>query len=150
VIDPRNMAETRWPRTGGHDHRDHAPAIVVLLRGLRRRCPACGLGRLFHGLLHPHEHCSACGLAFASHVGDTWAWMYLSTAGLTGLIVIGMLLLRPFDLLLGRVTLAAIAVLAIPLTVPWRKGLAVALNHLLDRRSRVNTNATGGDPDADC
>jgi len=140
------MAEARSPRTGGGGHPDDAAAIVVLLRGLRRRCPACGVGRLFDGFLRSRERCSECGLAFASHVGDTWAWMYLSTAGLTGVVVIGMLSLRPLDVLLGRVTLAATAILAIPLTVPWRKGLAVALNYLLDRRAHEGPHVGGDDP----
>lgn len=142
---PRSTDDARSRRTSRHRQHHDASASVVLLRGLRRRCPACGVGNLFHGFLRSREECSECGLTFASHVGDTWAWMYLSTAGLTGVIVIGMLLLRPFNLLLGRAMLAAVALIAIPLTVPWRKGLAVAFNHLLDRRAQGGTRAAGGD-----
>src|SRR5262245_38355794 len=33
----------------------------VLLRGLRLRCPACGVGRLFERGVHGASRCSACG-----------------------------------------------------------------------------------------
>ena len=56
--------------------------------------------------------------------------MYVSTAGLTGLIVFGMIYLRPVDVLLGRWTVFAIALTMIPLSLPFRKGLAVAINYL--------------------
>jgi uncharacterized protein (DUF983 family) len=33
----------------------------AIRRGLRGRCPACGQGRLFDGLLQVRDHCTACG-----------------------------------------------------------------------------------------
>jgi uncharacterized protein (DUF983 family) len=39
--------------------------------GLRGRCPRCGRGRLFEGLLTITPRCSVCGLGFAGHdAGD--------------------------------------------------------------------------------
>ena len=46
---------------------------TALRRGLRKRCPHCGEGRLFSGWSHL-ERCSICGLVFARNPGDTWAF----------------------------------------------------------------------------
>jgi len=65
--------------------------------------------------------------------------MYLSTAGLTGVVIVGMLVLRPANLTLGRFTLAAAATTAIVLTLPARKGAAVALNYFIEVRTGVGS-----------
>ncbi|MGF1626223.1 MAG: DUF983 domain-containing protein [Alphaproteobacteria bacterium] len=39
-------------------------------RGLRRRCPACGEGRLFAGYLKIADHCPHCGAAFGQIRAD--------------------------------------------------------------------------------
>ena len=57
--------------------RDAAPAIV---NGLRRRCPACGQGRVFDGYLAVQPQCGACGEAFHHHRADdapAWATMLI-------------------------------------------------------------------------
>src|SRR5215217_4044115 len=46
---------------------------TALRRGLRKRCPHCGEGRLFCGWAF-FERCSVCGLVFARNPGDTWAF----------------------------------------------------------------------------
>src|SRR4026209_1148198 len=46
---------------------------TALRRGLRKRCPHCGEGRLFTGWSFL-EGCSSCGLDFARNPGDTWAF----------------------------------------------------------------------------
>jgi len=107
-------------------------ALRVALRGLNRRCPRCGKGRLFRRFYLLYESCAACGLDFTRFARDTWALMYVSTAGLTGLIVFGMIYLRPADVLLGRWTVFGIALTAIPLSLPFRKGLAMAINYITE------------------
>ena len=49
----------------------------ALRRGLRRRCPHCGLGPLFTGWAHHIERCPACGLVYERNPGDTWAFTIL-------------------------------------------------------------------------
>jgi ribosomal protein S27AE len=44
---------------------------LALRRGLRKRCPHCGEGRLFSGWSHV-DRCSICGLVFVRNPGDTW------------------------------------------------------------------------------
>jgi uncharacterized protein (DUF983 family) len=52
---------------------DPAPSgrwLCALRRGLRRRCPACGEGRLFDGFLRPSPRCTACGLETGAFRAD--------------------------------------------------------------------------------
>lgn len=48
------------------------PSLAALLgRGVRGRCPRCGRGRIFDGLLEIAEACPACRLALFGHdAGD--------------------------------------------------------------------------------
>jgi uncharacterized protein (DUF983 family) len=91
------------------------------------------VGRLYRRLYTLHEACSRCGLDFEPEGGDTWAFMYLSTGFFTGAIIIVMLLIQPNDLFLGRVGVAALAVIFIVLTLPPRKGVSIALEYLIHR-----------------
>ena len=59
--------------------------------------------------------------------------MYMSTAGLTGLLVVTMFLLRPRVLWIGQLLVCLAAVALIGLSLPYRKGIAVALDYLLER-----------------
>lgn len=58
--------------TTGFDMTDAAPRPLwpALRRGLARRCPRCGEGRLFHGLLTVRHACGRCGLALDGHRAD--------------------------------------------------------------------------------
>ena len=42
-----------------------APVERAILRGLRGRCPRCGEGRLYKGLLALEPKCSRCGLDYS-------------------------------------------------------------------------------------
>lgn len=116
--------------------------LATLLRGLRMRCPRCGLGKLFECFFRLRTVCDACGLDIAKRSADTWAPVYLSTAGLTGAVVVGMLVLRPANLVLGRMTLAIAALTAIVLTLPSRKGAAIALNYFIEMRTGIGSEPT--------
>ena len=55
-----------WPRLG---------------RGLRGRCPNCGVGKLFRAYLKPVEHCETCRTPWAKIRADlapAWAAMTIS------------------------------------------------------------------------
>jgi uncharacterized protein (DUF983 family) len=110
---------------------DRRLLFATLVRGLRMRCPRCGQGRLFTRAYRLRDACRACGLAYARYADDTWAMMYLSTAGLTGVVVVIMILVRPANLLLGRVGVVAIALTLIVASLPVRKGIAIAINWLV-------------------
>ncbi len=48
-------------------HRDLRTAVV---RGLRGRCPNCGVGRMFRAYLKVVDHCPHCGEALFHHRAD--------------------------------------------------------------------------------
>ncbi|HXR85845.1 MAG TPA: DUF983 domain-containing protein [Stellaceae bacterium] len=50
---------------------DRYPPVPVLAAALRCRCPRCGEGKLFEGLLAVAPRCAACGLDLAAQdAGD--------------------------------------------------------------------------------
>ncbi|MFM8289527.1 MAG: DUF983 domain-containing protein [Planctomycetaceae bacterium] len=53
-------------------------------RALRLRCPRCGEGTLFQGLLRMHPRCTGCGLRFEREAGFFLGSIYLNY-GLTAL-----------------------------------------------------------------
>jgi uncharacterized protein (DUF983 family) len=111
------------------------PPLLALRRGLRLRCPRCGEGPLFHGWNRLHERCPVCGLVYERATGDTWFFMYMTTAGLTGVLVVAMFLIRPRLVWVGQLVISAAALVLIVLSLPFRKGIAVALSYLVQRES---------------
>jgi len=120
--------------------RDGAPAepraqrrseviATALGRGLRKRCPHCGEGRLFSGWTF-RDRCPACGLVFARNAGDTWAFTIvgdrLPIGGMIVLIYFGVVRSHP---VLGVTMLLVFAALAI-WTAPNRWGVGIALHYL--------------------
>lgn len=119
------------------------PLLQTALRGLRQRCPRCGEGRLFSSWNHLHEHCPVCGLELEQRVGDTWFVMYMTTGGLTGSLVVAMFLLRPRVIWVGQLLVCLAAVAIIGLTLPHRKGLAVALDYWIEGDSGIEGGGDG-------
>ena len=46
------------------------PTDTAMLRGLRRRCPRCGEGRIYGRYLKVEPHCASCGLELSGHRAD--------------------------------------------------------------------------------
>lgn len=54
----------------------------VVLRGLARRCPCCGKGKLFCGYLKQVDACSVCGERYADiRADDGPAWLTILLVG---------------------------------------------------------------------
>jgi hypothetical protein len=66
----------------------------VLGRALRLRCPRCGRGALYQGVLKPGDACASCGLDFRQESGYYVGamWLNYGWTALTG-IALGLLLL---------------------------------------------------------
>lgn len=111
----------------------------ALARGLRKKCPRCGQGPLFEGWHRLRERCPVCGLAFEERTGDTWFFMYMTTAGMTGVLVVAMFLVRPRVLWVGQLVVALIGLALMGLSLPYRKGVAVALDYLIERGGQKKT-----------
>jgi uncharacterized protein (DUF983 family) len=102
---------------------------AALQRGLRKRCPHCGEGRLFSGWSHI-ERCSICGLVFARNPGDTWAFIILGDRVPIGVMIIliyfGVVRSHP---VLG-LTMVAVLLAFLVWTSPNRWGVGIALHYL--------------------
>jgi uncharacterized protein (DUF983 family) len=102
---------------------------MALRRGLRKRCPHCGEGRLFSGWSHL-ERCSICGLVFAGNPGDTWAFTILGDRLPIGVMIVliyfGVVRSHPVLGLAMVVVLLALLVW----TAPNRWGAGIALHYL--------------------
>ena len=112
---------------------------TALTRGLQRRCPQCGVGTVLRGYLKPVKECEACGADF-SHISadDGPAWV---TILVLGHVVVPLMLYFGRDdsipLWIACVTLSAIMLLGVYVTLPRAKGLFIALIWM--------TGATGED-----
>jgi uncharacterized protein (DUF983 family) len=100
-------------------------------RALRLRCPRCGEGKIFRRLITYNEYtsCPCCGLHYDPR-GESLAFMYISTAFLTGVMVVVMLLMHPESIASGRMIVIPAALALYLSTLPVRKALAIALNYL--------------------
>jgi len=103
---------------------------AALGRGLRKRCPQCGQGRLFSGWAHHLERCSVCGLVYERNPGDTWAFTVIGdripVAAIILLIYFGVARSHP---VLGIATFVVLGVLLV-WTAPNRWGAGIALHYL--------------------
>ncbi len=55
---------------------------IAFKRGIACKCPRCGEGKLFSGILKPAPHCAACGLDYNFFdVGDGGATLVIFIAG---------------------------------------------------------------------
>ncbi len=66
--------------------------------------------------------------------------MYISSAGLIGVFFVALFLIKPTNVLVGQAIVLPLALLVIGGTLPFRKGLAVALEYLVDRRINVSAH----------
>lgn len=102
---------------------------VILWNGLKRRCPRCGGGRLFHRWLKLHDRCPACGLRYLVNQGDPWAFLLVvDRVFLLALIAIIYFKLWPRSLP-AVLALFASVVAAFVATMPQRYGLCIALDY---------------------
>ena len=111
-------------------------ALQAIGRGMRRRCPRCGVGLIFERFIDVRDRCSNCGFVFEERSGDTWGfWVVLDRLFVAIPLIILMLGFASSSL---RFRLVLIGLLLIPLlgTMPHRQGVAIALDYLFRRRQR--------------
>jgi uncharacterized protein (DUF983 family) len=106
-------------------------AVTALWRGLRKRCPHCGIGRIYTGWAHEEKRCPVCGLVYEPTEGDTWAFTIIGDRipVAAGIIVVYFELgsrVGPASLIAVMTVLSALLLW----TAPHRWGLGVALLYL--------------------
>lgn len=104
----------------------------ALARGLARRCPHCGQGRLFDGFFRLRQECGTCAYKIPDSTSDHAGIMYLTTAIQTAIFAFLVLLTHPPQPWLARGLLAIVAIGIMFADMPNRKGLAIALDYLAD------------------
>jgi uncharacterized protein (DUF983 family) len=110
--------------------------LVVLARGLLKRCPRCGQGHLFSGWFSMLERCPRCGLAFERGEGY-WLGAIAINLGVTealfGAMVVAIMVATWPDVPWVWPTVAGIALnVAVPIVFyPYSKTIFIAVDLLL-------------------
>jgi len=88
--------DTAAPHPAGPDH----PPAGILAAALGCRCPRCGKGKLFEGLLQVRPACAVCGLDLRAHdAGDgpaVFAILILGAIMVAGLLIVEFRYQPPF------------------------------------------------------
>lgn len=134
------MTRTTRPRTNSALKPVRPTLATMLWRGLRRRCPVCGGGRLFTRWLRLKEHCPTCGFQFEREEGFFLGAMVINIAVTEGAmmlcVVLGVALTLPHPPLALIVVLGLLSSVAVPIFwYPFSKTLWSAIDlamHPLD------------------
>jgi uncharacterized protein (DUF983 family) len=123
-------------------------AARALWRGVRRRCPRCGQGRLFRSYFTLVPRCPGCGLRFEREEGYWVGAMIVNIAVAElafGIVLVGGILLWWPDVPWGVLTIVGVAVNAtVPvLFYPWSKTIWMAVDVLLNRMDVRDRDASG-------
>jgi len=108
---------------------DDRPMRPAMLRGWRRRCPACGEGRMFEGYLTVRPACPVCGEDLSHHRADDGpAYLTILIVGhlMAPLIMIAFVEFRPSPVVLSSVFATGCIALSLYL-LPRLKGVVVAI-----------------------
>lgn len=106
-----------------------APSLkTTLLRGLRLKCPSCGVGGVFKGYLKREDACQHCGESFEGiEADDGPAWL---TIGVVAHIVVPLLIFLETTQLLSygaeMALVMAVTIFSTLLFLPVCKGLFIA------------------------
>ena len=110
-------------------------ARVCLSRVLRKRCPQCGLGRLFRAWARLSDRCEVCGLVYRREPGAELGAMMLASVLNTGIAAAAFLVVWTSTDMGGLTAfwlVAPIVLLACYSLAPWCMSIWVAVEYLTD------------------
>ncbi len=110
----------------------------VLRKTIRLKCPDCGEGSLYSRWNQLHERCAVCSCTLQRREEEGWFFIYMTTAGLTGVVVVVMLLIDVPDIFLGQIGVLVAWFVIILLTLPIRKAIAIGIDYYIEQRPRKN------------
>lgn len=89
----------------------------ILVRGIRLRCPRCGVGPLFRRPFRMHEKCLVCALPFEREQGYFVGAIYVNYAATALLLVVMFFVLQryPGVPVLQQLLLGALVAVLVPL-----------------------------------
>ncbi|MEP6995425.1 MAG: DUF983 domain-containing protein [Acidobacteriota bacterium] len=102
----------------------------VLWRGLRLRCPVCGVGKLFQSYFVMWDHCKACGVSFAREHGQWVGSLDINTFFTAFLLMIGVGFGPLWSLRTSLIVWCSAAVLVPLATFRFVRGVWTAIVHL--------------------
>ena len=111
--------------------------MAIVGRGFRLRCPRCGKGKVFATWNVVVEVCSSCGLDLERRGGDAWFFTYMTTAFLTGILILFMFFYRFSNLLFEQFAVVVGCFGLIALSLPVRKSVGIAIDFLVETRFRM-------------
>ncbi|MFM8733685.1 MAG: SMP-30/gluconolactonase/LRE family protein [Pirellulales bacterium] len=121
--------------------------VSTLVRAFRLRCPRCGEGRLFRGLVRMNDSCSACGASFRREQGFYLGSIYINY----GATVIGTGALYAILVFAcgwsHEAALVACLVAAVAFPVwffRWARSLLLALDGTVNRAQAAGADPAGG------
>jgi uncharacterized protein (DUF983 family) len=123
--------------------------LVVLARGLVKRCPRCGQRRLFRRWFEIAPRCPRCGLLFDRGEGF-WLGTMAINLGVTelafGALLVGGIVLTWPDVPWVALTVGAILINAVlPLVLfPFAKTTFLAVDILMHRMDEIDRPKSGG------
>lgn len=124
------------------------PMRPAMLRGFRRRCPACGKGAMFEGYLKVRDTCPCCGEELFHHRADDGpAYLTILIVGhlMAPLIMWAFVAWRPDPLVLSAVFATGCVALSLFL-LPRLKGMIVGIQWA-KRMHGFGAGNADGDPD---
>lgn len=91
------------------------PGLVrrAIWRGLRQRCPVCGVGRLFSGFFRMRNDCACCGVSFTREPG-LWLGSMDINLTISLAIIMASIVFLPEMPLPRALALGSIAAVALP------------------------------------
>jgi len=109
----------------------HYPPGNPFKVGLSGRCPRCGQGKLFDGVLALRPRCAACGLDYSS--ADSGDGPAVFVILIVGFIIIGLVLWLQVNygppIWVHAVLFGPLTILLSLLALRWSKGIFVALQY---------------------
>ena len=122
--------------------------LALLARGLRLRCPRCGVGRLYRKLFQMHPACRHCGLKYEREQGYFVGAIYINYAATVMIAVPGFFVLDVFAELSIQRQLALwvpFAVIFPLLFFHHSRSLWLVLDHLFNPAERLYSVAPKND-----
>ena len=119
---------------------DTGRAKRILRRGLRLKCPDCGLGSLYRSLFRMNTDCEYCDLIYEREQGYFIGAIYLNVIG-TESLLLGTLL--TYGLITGKIDQTILTVLIVlALTLPLvlfhhSRSLWLCIDHILNPTERI-------------
>ena len=110
---------------------------TIILRGLCRRCPKCGIGRIFTGYLTLGPDCPHCQESFQGiRTDDAAPWATMLVVGHLLAPFIVLVVVYDIEDWLAMAILAGVAVIFSLAVLPLMKGVFVGLNWRFGIRDR--------------